>query len=181
MLSTNEARPHLLTDIINYKRQALLNMNVLKISLQVAAWKKADFARAYQARKSTMFQTIKRVYQAVITYFNKLVRPIYIHSIYTNKAIGTMKDLLAHPQTVRVDQLLQTNSLFKELIKLHVNCALKISWYYKQCDNTAKCQYQLTGLVFFGVLRTSCTNHFLCRSCSSSVFLLWLYKKGSLR
>ena len=66
-----------------------------------------------------------------------------------------MKDLLAHPQTVRVDQLLQTNSMFKGLIKLHVNCALKISWYYKQCDNTAKCQHQLTGLVFFGVLRVA--------------------------
>ena len=27
---------------------------------------------------------------------------------------------------------------------------------------------------------TSCMNHFLCRSCSSSAFPLWLYKKGSL-
>ena len=45
--------------------------------------------------------------------------------------------------------------MFKGLIKLHVNCALKISWYYKQCDNTAKCQHQLTGLVFFGVLQVA--------------------------
>ena len=40
-------------------------------------------------------------------------------------------------------------------VKLHVNCALKVSWYYKQCDNTTKCQHQLTGLVFFGVLRVA--------------------------
>ena len=69
-----------------------------------------------------------------------------------------MKDLLAHPKTVRVDQLLQTNSMFKGLFKLQihvVNCALKISWYYKQCDSRAKCQHQLTGLVFFGVLRVA--------------------------